>query len=97
MSDHDATRQMASEWAMKGISREQLLATLHRPEVVAHCVAKARELIANTGHPEAFDLVLQNRPDTIRPRAYAMPNSKGIRLELKDGVLLKAALGMSGK
>jgi hypothetical protein len=87
--------EMRASWA--GFSREELLKILHRPEVVAHCVKKAREVIENTGHSDAFNLVLQDRPDTIRPRAYIMPNSKGIRLEIKDGVLLKAALGMSGK
>lgn len=36
--------------------------------------------------------------ETQRPRAYVMPaNNNGIHEELSEGVLLKAALGMTGK
>ncbi len=84
-----------------GISREELLKILYRPEVVAHIIKKAQETIANTGRPDAFNLSAQVSPTRAhspdRPRAWIIPNSKGIRLEIRDGVLLKAALGMSGQ
>jgi hypothetical protein len=68
------------------------------PYVVMYCREKAYELLASTGSPN-FEVVLSSgRPDQQRPRAYVCPkNNKGIREELSDAVLLKAALGMSGK
>lgn len=84
-----------ASWA--GFTTAEMLKLMHHPKVVDHITKMAKTVIANTGRPDAFELVLQNRPDTVRPRAYIMPNSRGIRLELKDGVLTKAALGMSGK
>lgn len=70
----------------------------HMPSVVAYCVKKAQECIRATGAEEHFVVVLQNEPRTQRPRAYCAPNtSEGIRLELEQGVLLKAAVSMEGK
>ena len=94
-SSGSSTARVGPQWA--GISREELLAILHHPAVVRHIVLKAKETIDGTGTTGAFSIVLQNRPDTIRPRAYVVPNSRGIRLEIKQGVLLKACLGMAGK
>jgi len=85
-----------ASWA--GFSTEEMLKLMHHPVVVAHCVKMAQEVIGNTSlGANGYSIVLQNRPETVRPRAYVVPNSKGIRAELKDGDLLKAALGMSGK
>lgn len=89
------TTRLGAQWA--GISREDLLQILHSRAVVAHCVLKAKETIDRTGTTGAFSIVLQDNPAYVRPRAYIVPNSRGIRLEIRDGVLLKAALGMSGK
>lgn len=70
----------------------------HLPMVVAHCVDKAQECIAMIEDPENFEVVLQNRSDTERPRAYIAPaNSDGIGAELEDAVLLKAAINMQGR
>ena len=87
--------EIRASWA--GFSREDLLKIFHHPAVRAHIVKKAQETVANTGHPEGFSVQLRDNPNQIRPRAWIVPNSKGIHLELKDGVLLKACLGMSGK
>lgn len=84
-----------ASWA--GFTTEEMLKLMHSSKVVDHITKMAQTVIKNTGRPDAFDLVLQNRPDTVRPRAYIMPNSRGIRLEIRDGLLTKAALGMSGK
>jgi hypothetical protein len=69
----------------------------HLPGVVEYIDKKAKELAKATGSPN-FEVVLQNRRNTSRPRAYVVPaNGKGIREEKSKGVLLKAALGMAGK
>jgi hypothetical protein len=67
--------------------------------VVSHCVEKAQECIGMIAEgSENFEIVLQNRPDTERPRAYIAPaNSDGIGAELEDAVLLKAAINMQGR
>jgi hypothetical protein len=69
----------------------------HLPMVVGHCYEKALETL-NSIEGNNFQLVMQNKPDTQRPRVYVVPrNNKGIHQELAEGVLLKAALGMEGK
>lgn len=71
----------------------------HFPMVVSHCVEKAQECIGMIGDGSAdFEVVLQNRSDTERPRAYIAPaNSDGIAAEIEDAVLLKAAINMQGR
>ena len=69
----------------------------HMPGVVAYAVRMAEECISRTGSEDNFAVVLQNEPNTQRPRAYAAPNtSQGIHLELSDSVLLKSAISMEG-
>jgi hypothetical protein len=67
------------------------------PFIVSYCNQKAHELQRDAG--ENFEVILSSgRPDQQRPRAYVCPrNNAGIREELSDAVLLKAALGFSGK
>lgn len=70
----------------------------HMPGVVEYMVTKAQQLIQSTGAESEFVVVLQNEPQTQRPRAYAAPNtSDGIHLELSEGVLLKGASSMEGQ
>jgi hypothetical protein len=67
------------------------------PYVVMYCREKAYELLASTGSSN-FEVILSNKPDQQRPRAYVCPsNNRGIREELSQAILLKSALGMSGK
>lgn len=69
----------------------------HLPVVIAAAMEAAATLKNSTGSPN-FELVIQARPDTARPRVYVVPkNNKGIHEELSEAVLLKAALGMAGK
>lgn len=69
----------------------------HLPGIVYYVESKARELVKATASPN-FEVILQNRPQTQRPRAYVAPaNGKGIHEEKTQAVLLKAALGMAGK
>lgn len=66
--------------------------------VVAMTQKKARDLLAAT-HSENFDITFDDDPNrSSRPRAWVHPkNGKGIREEKTKSVLLKAALGMTGK
>lgn len=69
----------------------------HMPIVLAHMIAKANQLLSATASRN-FRIIVQADSQTQRPRAYVVPaNSKGIHEELKNAVLLKAALGMAGK
>lgn len=69
----------------------------HMPQVQDRMREKAAELKRATGSSN-FEIVLSSNPKQQRPRVYVVPkNNKGIREELAQAVLLKAALGMSGK
>lgn len=64
-------------------------------QVRGYCAGKARELLAATGSSN-FEVVHGGGPS--RPREYVVPkNRDGIHEELSQAVLLKAALGMTGK
>jgi hypothetical protein len=66
------------------------------PFIVQYCNQKAHELQRDAG--ENFEVILSNRPGQSRPRAYVCPaNNKGIREELSQAILLKAALAFSGR
>jgi hypothetical protein len=70
---------------------------VHSDGVVGHITAKAQEMVEMTGS-DNFKVVVQNDPDTERPRAYGAPaNNQGIHEELSDHVLLKAAQNMDGR
>lgn len=80
-----------------GITEEIDRAIRHLPIVTSHCVSKAVECQQSTGS-DNFVVITQNDPQTQRPRAYVAPrNDAGVHEELADAVLLKSALGMSGK
>lgn len=65
------------------------------PEIKKHCEEQAHKLRDHTGHPENFDVIVSSRAKT-RARVYVAPNgSEGIRLELSQAVLLKAALALA--
>jgi hypothetical protein len=69
----------------------------HLPIVMSGMLMGATKLKNATGSPN-FELVVQQDPNTQRPRAYVVPkNNKGIHEELSQAVLLKAALGMAGQ
>lgn len=68
----------------------------HHPFVAAHLLKKADECQAMAG--DNFETGLQNRKDTTRARAWIQPaNPEGIREELADAVLSKAAAAMRGR
>jgi hypothetical protein len=68
----------------------------HLPFIVDYVTRKAYELQRDAG--DNFEVILSNKPDQQRPRAYVCPrNNAGIRQELSDAVLLKSALGFSGR
>lgn len=80
-----------------GITEEIDKAIRHLPVVVEAAMQAAATLKNSVGSPN-FELIIQARPDTARPRVYVVPkNNKGIHEELSQAVLLKAALGMAGK
>jgi hypothetical protein len=80
-----------------GITEEIDKKIRHLPIVVEGAMEKAATLKNSIGSPN-FELVIQARSETQRPRVYVVPkNNKGIHEELSQGVLLKAALGMAGK
>jgi hypothetical protein len=80
-----------------GITAEIDQRIRHLPIVVRTMLEKAATLKNSTGSSN-FDIVSQTQPQTQRPRAYVMPkNNQGIREELSQAVLLKAALGMTGQ
>lgn len=65
------------------------------PRVVKYTHDMARLLRARAG--VGFDTLQSDRAKT-RARVYVWPNtSQGIKRELQEGALLKAALGMRGK
>jgi len=77
-----------------GITQEIDRAIRHMPQVVKYVNDKARLLRAHVG--ANFDIIVGGGPS--RPRVYVIPiNSMGIHDEIKDAVLLKAALSMAGK
>ena len=68
----------------------------HLPMVVDGVIERAGALRRSAG--SNFEIVLSLNKKNSRPRAYVVPkNNEGIREELADAVLLKAAMGMSGK
>jgi len=80
-----------------GITAEVDRQIRHMRGVLLYCSSKAAELKRATGSSN-FTIVVQASPNTQRPRFYVIPaNNQGITEELKDAVLLKAALSMSGK
>lgn len=80
-----------------GITSEIDKQIRHLRVVILAMMEKATLLKNSTGSPN-FELVVQVQPNTQRPRAYVVPkNREGIHEELSQAVLLKAALGMSGK
>lgn len=67
------------------------------PMVKAYIKGKATQLQKATGSKN-FEVIMSEAEGQSRPRAYVVPsNVDGIHEELSDAVLLKAALGMSGK
>lgn len=80
-----------------GITAEIDKRIRHMPDVILHMLEKAALLKNSTGS-QNFEIVIQAKEDTQRPRAYVTPkNDQGIHEELAQAVLLKAALGMEGK
>jgi hypothetical protein len=80
-----------------GITEEVDRQIRHLPIVKDRLFEKAAELKNSVGSPN-FELVSQTKPETQRPRVYVVPkNFQGIREELSQAILLKAALGMAGK
>lgn len=80
-----------------GITPEIDKAIRHMPDVILKMLEKAALLRHSTGSPN-FEVITQSRADTQRPRSYVVPsNREGIHEELSQAVLLKAALGLSGK
>jgi hypothetical protein len=70
---------------------------LHMRGIVGYIENKAQELADDTGSSN-FEVILSDNPEYFRPRAYVAPaNDAGIREELSQAVLLKAALGMAGR
>jgi hypothetical protein len=68
----------------------------HMPGVVAYMRQKAEECVDGTGSSN-YEVVLQNDPETQRPRAYIAPaNNQGIHEELSEHRALKSAIGMEG-
>jgi hypothetical protein len=65
------------------------------PEVREALRKKGLELIASLPNPEDFELVEAGGKG--RPRFYVVPNDKGIRDELTQSVLTKAALSFRGR
>lgn len=67
------------------------------PMVKAYTRGKGNQLQRATGSKN-FEVIMSEAEGQSRPRAYVAPsNVDGIHEELSDAVLLKAALGMSGK
>lgn len=94
---------MAAEWTVEvtvkpGTSTlEDHVALRHSPKVVAQITNLADRIVDLTGSPDDFEVVVQDDPETHRPRAFAKPKTwHGIRLELRDSVLLKAVASMGG-
>lgn len=83
---------------VKPMDDEQQRALLHHPAIVARITALAQQIAdaAGTGHSTGdFGVIVQNDPDTARPRAFALPtNGGGIHLELTQSLLLKAVASM---
>lgn len=80
-----------------GITAEIDRQIRHIPEVILEMMRRAATLKNSIGSPN-FELVIQARSETQRPRVYVVPaNNAGIHEELAHAVLLKAALGMEGK
>jgi hypothetical protein len=79
-----------------GITPEVDRLIRHIPFIVSYTNDRAHELQRDAG--DNFEVILSNRPEQSRPRAYVCPkNNDGIREELGRAVLLLAALGMSGR
>lgn len=77
---------------------EDHIALRHSQQVVDKITALANQIVQATGSPDDFEVLVQNEDNTMRPRAFAKPRTgKGIRLELRDSVLIKAIAGMSGQ
>lgn len=95
---------MAGDWTVEvtvkpGASTlEDHVALRHSDQVVQQITALANRIVESTGSPDDFETIVQNDATTMRPRAFAKPKTwKGIRLELRDSVLLKGVAGMSGQ
>jgi hypothetical protein len=88
---------MAGQEYDPGITPEIDKAIRHMPDVILKMLEKAALLKNSTGSPN-FEIVTQSHPNSQRPRSYVAPkNREGIHEELSQAVLLKAALGMSGR
>lgn len=69
----------------------------HLPLVVAKLRQKAQEALEMT-LSDNMKVVVQNDPDTQRPRAYVTPaNRMGVHEELSESLLQKAAFAMEGR
>ena len=76
---------------------EDHVALRHSDQVVQRITELANKIVQSTGSPDDFEVLVQNDPDTMRPRAFAKPRTgKGIRLELRDSVLIKAVASGGG-
>lgn len=88
----------ADELAVSGeyaLTLDQHRAIRHSPQVVAHITALANLMLGSIEKDQHFKVVVQNDPNTSRPRAYVAPaDSAGVHLELTDSVILKAAAAM---
>jgi hypothetical protein len=89
----------AGEWdvdtKITKMTDEQHRALMHHPGIVAQITKIAHQiaLAAGAGHSAGdFGVIVQNKHDTKRARAFALPtNNGGIHLELTQSLLLKAA------
>lgn len=80
-----------------GITEEIDRQIRHIPFILTEILKRAATLKNSTGS-DNFELIIQAKETTQRPRVYVVPkNNEGIREELSQAVLLKAALGMEGK
>jgi hypothetical protein len=69
----------------------------HMTAVEMYCHGRA-EMLRQSVPSSNFRVIAQTDPQTQRPRFYVAPsNNQGIHEELADAVLLKAALGMTGR
>jgi hypothetical protein len=70
---------------------------LHMRGILRYIEGKGNELADDTGSSN-FEVIMSENTEYFRPRVYVAPaNSDGIREELSQAVLLKAALGMAGR
>ena len=92
----------AGEWDVETkltpLTDEQHRELRHADFVVAKLQELAQQIVDATGNPDDFEVLVQNESEYQRARAFAKPKTgRGIRLELRDSLLLKSIAGMSGQ